>query len=77
MTMVFSSAYLVSGISLPCNDKRQRSGTTPKKSQTKRPSTRSTRQTGRSRSNKTQQRRQKQSESQMHRSEGNTNMEEE
>jgi hypothetical protein len=48
-----------------------------KKSQTKRPSTRSTRQTGRSRSNKTQQGRQKQSESQAHRSEENMEMEEE
>jgi hypothetical protein len=47
----------------------------PKKSQTKRPSTRPTRQTGRSRSNKTQQGRQKQSESRMHRSEENMDME--
>ena len=49
----------------------------PKKSQTKRPSTRSTRQTGRSRSNKTQPGRQKQSESQMRRSEQSMDMEEE
>lgn len=49
----------------------------PKKSETKRPSTRSTRQTGRSRSNKSQPGRQKQSESKMHRSEENIDMEEE
>jgi len=49
----------------------------PKKSQTKRPSTRSTRQTGRSQSSKRQQGRQKQSESQMHRSEENMDTEEE
>lgn len=49
----------------------------PKKTQTKRPSNRSTRQTGRSRSTKTQQGRQKQSESPMHRSEENMDMEEE
>jgi hypothetical protein len=49
----------------------------PKKSETKRPSTRSSRQTGRSRSSKTQQGRPKQSESQMHRSEENMDMEEE
>jgi hypothetical protein len=49
----------------------------PRKSQTKRPSSRPTRQTGRSRSNKTQQGRRKQSESQMHRSEESMDMEEE
>ena len=49
----------------------------PKKPQTKRPSIRSTRQTGRSQSSKRQQGRQKQSESQMHRSEENMDMEEE
>lgn len=48
-----------------------------KKSPTKRASTRSARQTGRSRSSKTQPGRQKQSESQAHRSEENINMEEE
>jgi hypothetical protein len=49
-----------------------------KKSQTKRASSRSTRQTGRSRSGaKTQQGRQKQTESQTRRSEGNMDMEEE
>ena len=48
-----------------------------KKSETKRPSTRSTRQTGRSRSSKTQQGRQKQSESQMRRTNANMDMEEE
>jgi hypothetical protein len=48
-----------------------------KKSQTKRASNRSTRQTGRSRSNKTQQGRQKQSESQTRRSDENMDMEEE
>jgi hypothetical protein len=49
----------------------------PKKSETKRPSTRSTRQTGRGRSAKRKQGGQKQSESRMHRSEENVNMEEE
>jgi hypothetical protein len=50
----------------------------PKKPATKRPSNRATRQTGRSRSGaKTQQGRQKQSESEMHRSEENMDMEEE
>ena len=48
-----------------------------KKSSIKRASTRSTRQTGRSRSSKTQPGRQKQSESQMHRSEENMDREEE
>jgi hypothetical protein len=48
-----------------------------KKSPTKRASTRSTRQTGRSRSSKTQPDRQKQSESQAHRTEENMDMEEE
>lgn len=48
----------------------------PKKSDAKRPSTRSTRQTGRSRTNKGTQGREKQSESQMHRSEEKTDMEE-
>jgi hypothetical protein len=49
----------------------------PKKSQKKRSSTRSTRQTGRSRSNKTHPSRQKPSESQMNRSAANMDMEEE
>lgn len=49
----------------------------PKKSETKRPSTRPSRQTGRSRSSKTQQGGRKQSESQMHRREENMDMEEE
>jgi hypothetical protein len=50
----------------------------PKKPATKRPSNRSTRQTGRSRSgSKTQQGRQKQSESQVQRSEANMDMMEE
>jgi hypothetical protein len=49
----------------------------PKKSETKRPSTRSSRQTGRSRSTKAQPGGRKQSESQMHRSEENMDMEEE
>jgi hypothetical protein len=46
-----------------------------KKSETKRPSTRSTRQTGRGRSTKGTQGRRKQSESQMHRSEEKMDME--
>ena len=49
----------------------------PKKSETKRPSTRSSRPTGRSRSSKTQPVRPKQSESQMRRNEENMDMEEE
>jgi hypothetical protein len=50
----------------------------PKKPATKRPSPRSTRQTGRSRSgSKTQQDRQKQSEPEMHRRQENMDMEEE
>jgi hypothetical protein len=47
-----------------------------KKSETKRPSTRATRQGGRSRTRKTQPGRQKQSESQMHRGEEHMDMEE-
>ena len=49
----------------------------PRKSETKRPSTRSTRQSGRSRSNKTQQGRQKQTEPQNQRTEENMDVEEE
>jgi hypothetical protein len=49
----------------------------PKKSETKRPSTRSTRQSGRSRSTKGQQGRQKQAEPQTHRNEEHMEMEEE
>ncbi len=49
----------------------------PRKSETKRPSPRSTRQSGRTRTNKTQQGRQKQTEPQNQRTEENVGMEEE
>jgi hypothetical protein len=49
----------------------------PRKSETKRPATRSTRQSGRSRSNKTQPGRQKQTEPQNQRTEETVEMEEE
>ncbi len=49
----------------------------PRKSETKRPSTHSTRQSGRTRSSKTQQGRQKQSEPQTQRNDENRDTEEE